>query len=91
MPRAPREIQARGRCPWATIPPEVWPWVHAWRRWRYTGILPHGAREIGDEPASVGEALLACEETARRCERGEQIEAQAQIMGAAFGAGGGKR
>jgi hypothetical protein len=87
LPRAPKELQAQGRCPWATIPAEVWPWVQAWRRWRYTGLTPLGASELGDEPASVSEAILACEETARQCERGEQIEAQTQIMGAMLGGG----
>lgn len=87
LPRAPKELQAHGRCPWSTIPAEVWPWVQAWRRWRYTGLLPHGAPGLGDEPAGVAEAILACEEAARQCERHEQIEAQTQIMGAMLGGG----
>ena len=87
LPRAPRELQRAGRCPWATIEPEVWAWLSAWREWRYTGLVPLGEDTVADAPAFVAEALLACEEAARAGEAMQQHEAQAQLMTAMLGGG----
>jgi len=83
LPRAPRELQERNRCPWAVIPGEAWGWVEAWRRWRYTGLGPLGEPGLGDEPASVSEAILACEEAGRQAERQQELETLIALHGGA--------
>lgn len=87
LPRAPRELQDRSRCPWAVIPVEVWPWLSAWREWRHTGLVPLGASDLADAPAYVAEAILACEETAQQGERMQAQQAQAEMMAAMLGGG----
>jgi hypothetical protein len=85
LPKAPPELREANRCPWSVIPGEAWGWVEAWRRWRYTGLGPFGGAELGDEPASVAEAILACEEAGRHGERAQELEAMAMMQGLGVG------
>lgn len=85
IPKAPPELRQANRCPWSVIPSEAWGWLEAWRRWRHTGLGPLGEAGLGDEPASVSEAILACEEAARQGERVQELEAMAMMQGLGMG------